>query len=277
MAEVFHSFYKDDSIMYRHVTDEHPDNNYFFFHIHNQYEILYFIKGIGSLLVETTTYPLVPDTMIIIRPLETHRISISENASYERITINFSEDLIESIDSEHKLLAPFNNRPLGEKNSYHASEFDISPYKLLKLMQGKENENTDKLSVLTYFYTLLGQINVAFNRKNQNKDSFRKSPSAKVAEYINAHLFEELSVTKLAKHFFLSVSQLNRQFKKASGFSVWEYIVEKRLISTRKLIQDGISPKNAYSSCGFNDYSSFYRLYVKKFGKSPKNDYEKNR
>lgn len=275
MSVIYHSFYKDNSIMYRHVTDENPDNESFCFHIHNQYEIFYFIKGIGSLLVETTTYPLVPDTMIIIRPLETHRISISDSTSYERFTINFSEELINDIDPEHTLLTPFNKRPLGENNSYHASEFDISPYKLLAAMQKKVNEDTDKLSVLTYFYSLLGQINVAFNRKKQNNVAFKKSAAAKVAEYINAHLFEDLSVTILAKHFFVSVSQLNRQFKKASGFSVWEYIVEKRLISAKKLIKDGTPATHAYAMCGFNDYSSFYRLYVKKFGTSPKNDSDK--
>ena len=88
--------------------------------------------------------------------------------------------------------------------------------------------------------------------------------------YVNKHLFEELSVPILAKQFFMSTSQFNRVFKQAAGASPWEYITIKRLTAAREKIRNGVSVQSACESCGFRDYSAFYRAYVKHFGCAPK-------
>ena len=115
-------------------------------------------------------------------------------------------------------------------------------------------------------------IDTAFRSKRQEISLPPNTLAGKVAEYINAHLFAELSVRSLASRFYVSVSQLNRQFKQATGFAPWDYIVGKRLISARNLIRGGKPATTAFSECGFNDYSSFYRHYLKRFGVPPKAD-----
>lgn len=46
----------------------------------------------------------------------------------------------------------------------------------------------------------------------------------------------------------------------------------KRLTSARERIRRGESAGSAAENAGFDDYSSFYRAYVKRFGCPPKND-----
>lgn len=272
----YYSFYKDETMMFRHPFDESPNNDPFYMHIHDQFEILYFISGEASCTVETTTTRLLPDTMIIMRPMESHRITILGKSPYERYTLNFSTELADIFDNERKLLAPFFDRPLGQNNVYHSSEFDISPKKLFAAMEKPVSALNEKNNILTYFYALLGQINSVFEERKQDFTSFEKTLASQAAKYINTHLYDELSVQIIADHFYVSVSQLNRQFKKASGFSIWEYIIGKRLVSVRNLIRDGVPVTHAYQQCGFNDYSSFYRLYIKKFGVPPKSDIVKS-
>ena len=268
-----HSIYFDSQLLYRHVTDETPNNDQFYMHIHEQCEILYFVSGAATYTVETTTRPIVPDTLVLMRPMESHCITILAKEPYERFTLNFSDDLINSVDPEHKLLAPFYDRPLGERNFYRADEFFIPPARILSAMQIKGQRNTDRLSVMTYFHALLGEINRAFDRKkNDPNPEQTKSLAAEASDYINAHLFDNISVQMVADKLFVSVSQLNRRFKKATGFSPWEYIIGKRLATARNLIKSGVPATHAYVQCGFNDYSSFYRLYMKRFGISPKSD-----
>ena len=96
--------------------------------------------------------------------------------------------------------------------------------------------------------------------------------AVEAADYINVHLFDPLSVQTIAADLYVSVSQLNPQFNKATGFSPWDYIVGKRLVSARSLIRGGVPATHAYLQCGFNDDSAFYRLYLKRFGISPKAD-----
>lgn len=268
-----YNVYEDPQLLFRHLTDEKPTHDPFYMHIHDQYEILYFIGGAASCTVETATYPLLPDTMILIRPMESHCITILAQEPYERYTINFSEELLDNIDPTHKLLAPFNDRPLGEQNVYCASDFTIHPQKLLSAMQTPDSTKGDRLTITAYLFALLHEINRAFTRKKSDPiPPPAKSLAVEAADYINVHLFDPLSVQTIAADLYVSVSQLNRQFKKATGFSPWDYIVGKRLVSARSLIRGGVPATHAYLQCGFNDYSAFYRLYLKRFGISPKAD-----
>ncbi len=269
-----YNMYEDQQLLYRHLTDEKPDNAPFYMHIHDQCEILYFIRGAASCTVETGTHPMIPDTLVLMRPMESHCINILASEPYERYTLNFSDDILNAVDPEHKLLTPFYERPLGELNVYRASEFSIPPVKLLAAMQNPGTEKGDRLAIMTYFYSLLGEINKAFSVKKHTPPHSlpAKSLAVEAADYINAHLFEDLSVQTVASVLFVSVSQLNRQFKKATGFSPWDYIIGKRLAAARSLIRNGIPATHAFAQCGFNDYSSFYRMYIKRFGISPKAD-----
>ena len=91
-----------------------------------------------------------------------------------------------------------------------------------------------------------------------------------MVDYINSHLFEALSLEKIAEHFFISASQANRIFKKSIGSSIWEYVIIKRLMAAKDMIENGEGARTASEKCGFSDYSSFYRAYRKKYGTSPK-------
>ncbi len=47
------------------------------------------------------------------------------------------------------------------------------------------------------------------------------------------------------------------------------YIVEKRLIYAHKLISENEKPTKIYLDCGYNDYPTFYKAYLKMFGYPP--------
>lgn len=96
-----------------------------------------------------------------------------------------------------------------------------------------------------------------------------------VISFINAHLTEPLSLGVLCEKFYISKSQLNRRFRSITGSTVWEYIVTKRLLFAKELLQNGIHPTDVYLQSGFRDYCSFYRGYKTKFGVSPKCDLKK--
>lgn len=273
-----YNYYSDASMMFRHVFDEAPKNADFQMHIHDQFELLYFVRGTAECIVETTSYQLLPDTLMTMRPMESHRINILASSPYERYTLNFSAELLDRLDPEKKLLIPFFDRALGEKNLYRASEFEIHPQKLFSAMASSLfSEGERRTAVLINFYPLLGQLFSAFSAKSSEASHAEKSPALETANYINEHLFEKLSVQSLSDKFYVSVSQLNRQFKKATGFSIGEYIVSKRLAAARNLIKENIPATHACAECGFNDYSSFYRLYIKRFGVSPKEDIPKEK
>ena len=93
--------------------------------------------------------------------------------------------------------------------------------------------------------------------------------------YINNHLFEDLSLDNISETFYISKTHLTRKFKKYTGSTVWDYILTKRLLYAKELLKNGEKPTDVYVDCGFNDYCSFYRAYKLKFNLPPKDDYNK--
>jgi len=263
-------YYHDDSVLFKHELSNTPVLAEFSLHVHNNIELYYFVRGSAKFKIESSAYHIAPDTFVLIRPIEAHTIEFSDLAPYERYVLNFPIEFLDEIDPEHTLLEPFFDRALGERNFYSVEEFDISPKMFFDAMADESTGIPPVQRIRFNLYALLCQIKKAFQAKSRTP--LDETPSSKIITYVNLHLFEQLNVESIASAFFISVTKLNRIFRNATGASVWKYIISKRLVAARKLIQSGESATRACSKCGFNDYPSFYRMYVKQFGASPKHD-----
>lgn len=254
----------------RYAVDVAPDDGDFIMHVHEQCEIYYFVSGNAEYLVEGSRYPLEAGSILIMRPAESHRAKIISREKYERYAVNFSVSLIDIIDPRHLLLNAFFDRPLGRGNLYLPAEFGNEKiHKLFAEMCSGADDYEKRLNILTGLFSLLGMINKAFFNRRASDYLPPQSTSEKMVSYVNAHLFDKLSVPMLAEHFFLSASQFSRIFRQATGAAPWEYITIKRLTAAREKIRSGTSVRNAAESCGFGDHSAFYRAYVKHFGCAP--------
>ncbi|MDE6728148.1 MAG: AraC family transcriptional regulator [Oscillospiraceae bacterium] len=257
----------------RYAVDDDPNDREFAMHVHESCEIFYFVSGNAEYLVEGARYPLESGSILIMRPSESHRAKILGSEKYERYAVNFSVSVIDNIDPERRILKAFFDRPLGRGNLFLPTEFGGEDLrKIFEEMCRKSNSYETQLNIKTHIFWLLDRINRAWLKRGTEDYAPANNISERIVLYINYHLFEELSVPMLAKHFFLSSSQFSRIFKQATGAAPWEYITIKRLTAARKKIRGGETVQYAAESCGFSDYSTFYRAYVKYFGRSPKYD-----
>ena len=87
--------------------------------------------------------------------------------------------------------------------------------------------------------------------------------------YIQEHLKEEIPVDLLAEKFYISKYYLMRQFKQATGYSIHQYLNEKRIQAARQMILSGMPASRACYECGFRDYSTFARRFKEIVGTAP--------
>ena len=262
--------YSFGDIYIRHAIDETPDEKEFIMHIHDRCEIYFFVSGNVEYLVEGSKYPLNENSLMIMRPAEAHSPKITGSSTYERYALNFPLDFAKEIDTEKRLLTPFTGRLLGKDNMFSADEMDMKlVHKLFSEMCSENDDYGKRLTINTHLITLLDMINRAFGEKKKSGKK-RRSTSERIVIYVNEHLTEDISVSMLAEHFYLSVSQFNRVFRQATGASPWDYVIKKRLTIAKELIRNGISAQEAAERCGFGDYSVFYRAYIRNFGYPPK-------
>ncbi|MCH5269648.1 MAG: helix-turn-helix domain-containing protein [Lachnospiraceae bacterium] len=265
--------FNSEDLYMRYAVDEAPDDRNFVMHVHDRCEIYYFVSGKAEYLVEGANYQLIPGSILIMRPSESHRVKILGSEKYERYAINFSVSIIDNIDPQRRLVQAFFDRPSGRGNLYLPAEFEEKDMrKIFAEMCDGVDDYEKKLNILTRLFQLLNMIDKAFLNRGSSEYLPPQSISEKMVSYVNTLLFDDLSVPILANHFFLSASQFSRIFKQATGAAPWEYITIKRLNAAREKIRSGCSAQNASEICGFGDYSAFYRAYVKYFGYPPQRD-----
>lgn len=89
-------------------------------------------------------------------------------------------------------------------------------------------------------------------------------------DYIRGRLGKTIEIVELARASCVSVSVLERRFKKYLHKSPKQFINETRLEYARRLLLDtDDSVANIANACGFADPSYFTRLYTRQFGCSP--------
>lgn len=263
--------YQDKYIYCHHTLDQVPNPDAFSMHAHELMEIFFFISGKGSYLVEGYEYPLHPNDILIMRMAETHKLVISPAEPYERISLLFSPSLLSPFDNAPHLMRPFLDRPLGRRNHYEASSdpqgrlrFAFTDFTFDNIQYPQIN----LLGRLLLFLTALGSIYDDFIADPVPVDGFQ----GQLVAYVNEHLFDNITLQSVADHFYHSTSQISRIFREATGSSLWKYVTIKRLMSAREAIQRGEPAGMACISCGFSDYSSFYRAYYNYFRHAPRED-----
>ena len=190
MSIIYQSAFPDLNLS--HSIDRHPEQKSFSMHLHNNLEMYIFVSGKARYHVEGNEYELSSGNLLIMRQNESHFTNFLEDAPYERYVLNFSPSILDGIDPEHRLLAPFNDRPLGSDNLYRPS--DISSTSALSCVKAmcvsSEDPYARRLAILSNLLPLLQGVCDSFNKKKTPE--LQSSIAGQITAYINEHLFEKV-------------------------------------------------------------------------------------
>lgn len=234
-------------------------------HLHGEYELFYFLSGSAKYYVEGAIYPLKPNDIMIMKIAESHALLIDKSIPYERIVINFNADALVG-NLKNEIISFLEDRPLGQQNkrSFSKQTQNVFVSYLDKICTCDNME--EKKLYLTFVLNELRKQSPTNQAQNETDSVIE------IISYINKHLFDDINLDKLAEKFYLSKVHLTRKFKSYVGSTVWDYVSTKRLIKARELLQSGQKPTAVAETCGFKDYSTFYRAYKQKYNVSPKED-----
>lgn len=260
--------FKNQSFDFFHRRDEKPSVTDYRMHTHDNVELYMLLSGHGIFHIEGTAYPLSPGDVLVMRPAESHYIELTAEVPYERVVINFNVDAFQSIDPEGLLTQALLNRESGKHNQYKSYSF--SNGSSLNHWQIMMSETGDPyINLLSGLIGLLREIHDIFYREETTQEVAKELLEYQIVQYINSHITETLTLDQICDHFFISKAQLCRLFRKSTATTVWQYITVKRLVLARQLLEDGEAPSAVCAQCGFRDYSTFYRAYLKHYGCPP--------
>ncbi len=214
-------------------------------HCHTQFEMILVAEGDITVTVEGDRFRLLKNQGLIVPPLMYHTVTANEIGNYRRITALFGYDGIPEV-VQHRLT----NR---------VSRFSHQPQPLQELCQKNDPSFYAPLA-----QSLMVQLFYDALQDGQSVVHMETDPFVQMAtQYIDKHLHEKICLADVAKHTARSTSSFCRLFEKKMNITPKQYILQKKLALARKLIDEGVPRTAAAMQVGYDNYSSFYRLYSK--------------
>ena len=235
------------------VSDEYTD------HHHPVYEMFFFMDGDIEYVVEGRRYELRPYDLLLIRPGEHHCFRIRSGRQYERMVVFFTDQCVP------EAVAPL----LREKGSlYHIGDTGLVEL-FRRIDDHAANYAGEVLSVLlkSCFDELIVKF-ACLDREVIQTQRLHTGISA-VAEYIDENLGSQLTIDDLCRRFGVSRSYLFKAFTERYHEPPKQYIIRRKIMLAQQLLESGERPLSVSERCGFSDYSTFYRAYVRIVGMPP--------
>lgn len=248
------------------------------YHYHEFDKLILLLNGRVTYVVEGVTYFLRPWDLLLVQHDMIHKPIIDPAEPYERVVIWLGREWLASrSDSGEALDSCFD---IAREQGFHLLRFDGERrLQYMQLIQRlEESLRSAEFGAARMADTLCQQLLIGVNRDilksrtaQEETDSYRRDPKMEeILRYIAGHLEEDLTVDALAKRFFLSRYYLMHRFKDVTGYTVHQYVSQKRLLRAGELIRRGVPVMKAAEQAGFTEYSTFLRAFRNTFHMSPK-------
>ncbi len=246
------------------------------YHYHDFYKLLILLQGNVTYSIEGKSYKLRPFDMVLVRKGAIHRAEVSGDEPYDRIVFYISGEYLERCKTAD--YDPAFCFVCAGKEGSEVLRFPVLQNTAFLSLIGKLEENgqtVTRYGASAYAELLFSELLLSVNRGCYEKTgSFDHTvlfnqKMIDLIRYIGEHLTEDMSIEELAERFYISKFHMMRQFKEETGFTIHQYISEKRIIYARSLMAAGMSATQACYESGFKDYSTFSRAYKRRMEKSP--------
>lgn len=250
-----------DRMFFKHEISESLSCDTYSMHTHNAYELIYFLDGDATHVIEDRKYKLQKGDLILIRPFQYHFIQIDAPARYERYDILFD---IERHGVESAARLPEDMEVINLAGNPILEDI----FRRCDLY--RESSDPDAFErILSHLLAELFYHISLFPHPTAQTTTTLSPLISKALKYTNEHLQTLTGIEEIANHLFVSESYLFRLFQRELHQTPKKYIMEKRLLMAQKMISAGERATAVCERCGFGDYTTFYRNYTAFFGHSP--------
>lgn len=241
-------------------------------HYHEFHKLFMLCSGSGGYEIEGRRYRLNKGDVVLVGSRCVHCPDFGDSP-YERVILYISPELLERNSTPDCQLS----RCFSGEHGYVLRLGEEGQKRLFDMAKEIECEDSGKdaghsilsrcmllrLMVELFRYTENGGLQMPMHIEPKDKKMLE------IVRYIDEHFSEAISVDDIARRFYMSRYHMMHRFRAELGSSMHEYIVERRLLYARDLIEKGCSATDACFYSGFGSYSAFSRAYMKLFSNTP--------
>jgi AraC-like DNA-binding protein len=251
------------------------------FHTHDRINLA-FPRG-SSLIEFKTKYPnaafKVDENSFLWMPPDVVHSQNTLSTVYDNMALFPSLDAIESaakaLEKRYRLKCPLPTGTIKKQRSALLNEL-LDRYFIERILENNGAILLEDLSRQILEETL--RILLYPNRNpsilesiETDRKAFGEDPAlGKAIQYLEAHLFQAISIPEIAEYAGTSPATLFRKFKAELGMTPWDYLTSRRLDEALSLLRsENYSVSDVALITGYADLPSFSKAFKAKFGRAP--------
>lgn len=241
-------------------------------YFHSEIEFQLVCKGQGQYFIHNSIYPFQRNAVLIIHRNEVHNYLPHPDAVVERFNLIFSHRIARERPVIEEVL-----HQLATLHLVHLPEKAATTARLLLAEIAEECRGEQShwrqaaMNHLEHFLILLARAVKA----PAPVVSAGNPAIQSVIEYLEEHFPGRVLLPEVAEHFSMSVYGLCREFKKYAGMGFKQYLLQRRIVQAKVLLEETDMKIAAIATAvGFDDLSAFNRAFKALVGVTP-SDYRK--
>ena len=239
------------------------------------------ISGEGAIIIEGERHIITPG-MIVLFSAGTEYVWAIEQAKYYSLNFDYTHNFSHITESIHPIHSDAFQEDLILEKPYFE---DV--VKLNKPIILRDTSNVEYLIslIVTEFSmceehkdmllsSLLKSAITAVVRESLFSQSTKKNKAQKIVSdvisYINMNYERPVSNEDIAENFHFNEAYLNRVFRKNTGRSMHEFLVNCRITAAKEMLcSQGFSVGEIAEKCGFSSVYHFTKIFKQKTGVTP--------
>ncbi len=262
--------FKTDLFNYTHLSLDNPQPQEYHSHMHNGYELLFFMRGRCDYIIEDHIYKLRERDLLFIKATKFHQLKVNSSETYERISIHCNQAILPP-----NLLKHLD----GFDDIYHLKKDSPLVFLFNYLLSAEYEQKVPYADMLNLIKASIDII-LTHLKNLTNHDApihTENSLFSKILSFINQNLSNKITVEDLSRTFFVSISWIQHTFQNQLGITLKNYIDNKKMLSAQTMLNNGISPVKVAEALNYENYSTFYRTYIRNIGNIPQMDFVKKK
>jgi AraC-like DNA-binding protein len=252
-------------------------------HWHDELQLCIVTRGVVNFCVNEDSVLLSEGQGIFINKAQLHRASDYQKKDSAYICLNFHPHLLlgfEGSIQDSKYVSPYIENMaiqyfvLKPEIAWQNRVMDIIRGIYTEYEEGKDNYELDIIIDLLRIWREF--ILYCFPSFPKNMPGNDKKRCKQIITYIEQHYAEKINLAELAAELHLSQGTCCRNFKEAMKCTIFEYIMDYRIIKSAKMLLTTNDSINEITyKCGFSNASYFIEQFKKKTHMTP-NAYRQN-
>lgn len=255
-------------IIYKHGHIQQPVGP----HSHDAIEIYYTLSDLPDVLLNDTVSAVPAGTIIIIPPFCVHQLYHQAAQLQERYILSINLQWLQQVFCQSGAAFSYLKEDYGPLFiTPLASHKEELHHALGALLSCTSFYTPESMTCFFHLLTILQQMggDLSAEQSHVLPVSSGQKRTNEIISYIQEHIYESLTLSDLAAHFYLHPDYLSRLFKKHAHISVSRYITLQKTATAQSLLREGYTVAQVQEKLGYSSYAYFFKTFQKNTGLSP--------